>query len=48
MEVEEVEAVLDVHEAVLWMVRASPAVRGEVAAHDEVMYCQKASLVHSS
>ena len=32
---------------VVWMVRASPSARGEVAVHDEVMYCQKESLVHS-
>ena len=41
------EAVMDVLELVSWMARASPAARGEVAAHDEVIYCQKASLVHS-
>ena len=27
--------------------RARPAARGEVAVHDEVMYCQNASLVQS-
>ena len=32
---------------VAWMVRTSPSVRGEVAGHDDVMYCQKMSLVHS-
>ena len=44
---EEVEAVVAMLEAVSWTVRARPAARGEVAAHDDVMYCQKASLVHS-
>ena len=37
----------DVLVVVVWMVRASPAARGEVAAQDEVMYCQKVSLVQS-
>ena len=37
------EAVVDMLKVVLWTVQARPAVRGEVAAHDEVMYCQKAS-----
>ena len=32
---------------VAWTVQVSPSSRGEVAVHDEVMYCQKASLVHS-
>ena len=44
---EEVEAMLDVLEAVAWIVQARPAAKGEVVAHDDVMYCQKASLVHS-
>ena len=44
---EEVEAVMDILEAVSWMARVSPTVRDEVAAHDEMMYCQKVSLVHS-
>ena len=30
----------------LWA-QVSPSVMGEVVAQDEVMYCQKASLVHS-
>ena len=34
-------------EAVLWMVRVRPTARGEVAAHYDVMYCQKVSLVHN-
>ena len=38
---------VDMLEVVLWMVRARPAVRGKVAANDEVVYCQKVSLVHS-
>ena len=38
---------MDVLEIVTSMGRASLAVRGEVAAHDEMMYRQKASLVHS-
>ena len=33
---------------VAWMAGASPFASGEVAVQDEVMYCQKASLVHSS
>ena len=41
MEEAEVEA------EVVWMAQASSSVRGEVAARDDVMYCQKASLVHS-
>ena len=42
------EAVVDVLEVVSSMERARPAARGEVATHyDEVMYCKKASLVHS-
>ena len=32
---------------VAWTVRVSPSAIGDVAGHDEVMYCQKASLVHS-
>ena len=44
---EEVEAVVDVLEAVSRMARVRPAARGEVAVHDEVMYCQKVPLVHS-
>ena len=40
-DVEEVADMLDV------VVHARPPTRGEVAAHDEVMYCQKALLVHS-
>ena len=43
-----VEAVEDVLEAVSCRERVSPTARGEVAVQDEVMYCQKASLVHSS
>ena len=35
-------------EVVAWTVRASPSVSGEVAELDEVMYCQKSLLVHSS
>ena len=31
-----------------WMVRASPSAQGKVAAQDEVIHCQKASLVHSN
>ena len=34
-------------EAVAWTAQASPSASGEVAEHEEVMYCQKASLVHS-
>ena len=45
-EVEAAEVVVGVLVAVAWMARASPSVKGEVAAHDVVMYCQKASLVH--
>ena len=41
------EAVVAMLEAVIWMVQVRPVVRGEVAVHDEAMYCQKASLVHS-
>ena len=41
------EAVAGVPAVLAWTVRASPSVRGEVAAQDEMMYCQKASLVHS-
>ena len=41
------EVVVDVLEAVSWTAQVSPAVRGKVAAQDEVMYCQKMSLVHS-
>ena len=41
------EPVADVVGVVSWMARASPAVRCEVLGQDEVMYCQKASLVHS-
>ena len=44
---EEVEAVVDVLEPVSWTAQVSPTVRVEVAVHDEVMYCQKVSLVHS-
>ena len=44
---DEVEVVVDMLEAVSWMVQLSPAVRCELAVHDEVKYCQKASLVHS-
>ena len=40
------EAVVDMLEAVSWTARARPAVRGKVAPHGDVMYCQKASLVH--
>ena len=43
----EVEAVVDMLDQVLWMERANPAAMCEVAAHDEMMYCQKVSLVHS-
>ena len=46
-EVEVVEVVVDILEAVSWTAWASPAMRGEVMVQDEVMYCQKASLVHS-
>ena len=42
------EAVAGVPVEVAWTVRPSPSERGEVAVQDEVMYCQKASLVHSS
>ena len=38
-EVEAVEAVVDVLEAVLWMAQASPAAKGKETEHDEVMYC---------
>ena len=38
---------VDMLEAVLRMARAMPTARGEVAPHDDVMYCRKASLVHS-
>ena len=41
------EVVVDVLEVVSWMALASPAARGEVAVHDEVMYYQKVSLVYS-
>ena len=41
------EAMVAMVEAMAWMVRARPAARGEVAVHDEEMYCQKASLAHS-
>ena len=44
---EVVEVVMDVLEEVPWMARVSPAARGDVVALDEVMYCQKVSLVHS-
>ena len=37
----------DMLEVVSWMARATPTVRVEVAVQDEVMYYQKASLVHS-
>ena len=37
----------DVVDVVAWMVRMRPTDRGEVGTHDEVMYCLKASLVHS-
>ena len=40
------EEVVEMLEAVSWMVQANPAVRWDVTAQDEVMYCQKASLVH--
>ena len=43
----EVDAVVDVLEAVLWKARVSPAVRGEAAVPDEMKYSQKASPVHS-
>ena len=43
--------VAEVAEGVLaeveWMAWATPSARGEVAAQDDVMYCQKESLVHS-
>ena len=42
----ELDAVVDMLEAVAWMVCTSPGARGKVAAHYE-MYCQKASLVNS-
>ena len=42
--VEEVEVVPEV---VVWTTWVSPSVSGEVAVQDEVMYCQKALLVHS-
>ena len=42
-EVEEADAVV----AVVWTARASPSASGEVAEHDDVMYCQKALLIHS-
>ena len=45
--VEAVEAVAWLRAAVAWMARASPSPRGEVAAQDKVMYCQKVLLVHS-
>ena len=35
-------------EAVWWTTQVRPAAIGEVAAYDDVMYCQKASLVHWS
>ena len=41
------EAVAEALVVVAWTARASPLARGEVAEHDEVMYCQKALLVHS-
>ena len=41
------EVVEGVPAEVAWSVWASPSVRGEVVAQDEVMYCQKALLVHS-
>ena len=41
------EAIVAVLVAVGWMARVRPTARGEVAVHDDVMYCQKASLVHS-
>ena len=44
---EAVEAVAGVLDAVAWKAQASPCARGEVAAQDEVMYCKKASFVHS-
>ena len=41
------EVMVAVLEAVLWMTRVRPSARSEIAVHDDVMYCQKASLVHS-
>ena len=40
---EEAEAVAEV----AWTVQVSPSASGEASVHDEVMYCQKVSLVHS-
>ena len=39
-EMEEADAVAEG----AWTARASPSVSGDVAEHDDVMYCQKASL----
>ena len=44
---EDVEEDAELVDTVAWMTQARPAATGEVATHDEVMYCQKASLVHS-
>ena len=44
---EEVEVMVDVLPAVAWPARVRKAARGMVAVYDDVMYCQKASLVHS-
>ena len=41
------EKVVDVVDAIGWMVQVRPTATGEVAEHDEVMYCQKVLLVHS-
>ena len=41
------EVVVLVLEAVLWTARVSPGARAEVEEQDEMMYCQKALLVHS-
>ena len=41
------EEVVDVVDAVAWTALEGPAARDEVTGHDEVMYCQKVSLVHS-
>ena len=41
------EEVADVADVVARMVQARSADTGDVAAHDEVTYCQKALLVHS-
>ena len=38
---------VDVLEALAWMERARFTARGEVAVHDDVMYCQNTSLLHN-